>query len=139
MKWLVLITLCLTANPVLSETVVPSRTIRANAIITETDVKLAAVEMPSGYSRLSDVVGQESRVVLYAGRPILFDDIGPPAIITRNQIVEVRYMASGLSITAEGRALERGAIGDRIRVMNLVSRTTIFGQVLEDGSIRVRK
>jgi len=139
MKHLTLISAILLATSALSDTVVPSRTIRANAIISETDVMLAATQTPNGYARLSDVVGQEARIVLFAGRPILFDDIGPPAIVTRNQIVEVRYEASGLSIAAEGRAMERGAVGDRIRVMNLASRTTIFGQVLEDGSIRVRK
>ncbi len=139
MKILILFSLLLTSLPALADVVVPSRTIRANAIISETDVTLASTEIPNGYARLSDVIGQESRIVLYAGRPILFDDIGPPAIVTRNQIVEVRYTASGLSISAEGRALERGAIGDRIRVMNLASRMTIFGQIHEDGSIRVRK
>lgn len=139
MKILVLFSLLLTSLPALADVVVPSRTIRANAIISETDVTLASTEIPNGYARLSDVIGQESRIVLYAGRPILLDDIGPPAIVTRNQIVEVRYTASGLSISAEGRALERGAIGDRIRVMNLASRMTIFGQIHEDGSIRVRK
>lgn len=139
MGYLALIALMLSATASFADAVVPSRTIRANAIITETDVTLAAVETSNGYARLSDVVGQESRVVLFAGRPILFDDIGPPALVARNQIVEVRYVASGLSILAEGRALERGAVGDRIRIMNLSSRTTIIGQVIEDGSIRVRK
>ena len=65
-------------------------------------------------------------------------DIGPPAIITRNQIVGLRYYANGINISTEGRALERGAVGDRIRVMNLGSRATIFGQVLNDGTIQVR-
>ncbi|WP_299026897.1 flagellar basal body P-ring formation chaperone FlgA [uncultured Sulfitobacter sp.] len=126
------------AFPVFADIVVPARTIRPNQIILETDVTVAAGDLASGYARLSDVIGQEARVALYAGRPILFGDIGPPAVITRNQIVGLRYLAGGISITTEGRALERGAIGDRIRVMNLGSRATIFGQILEDGTIQVR-
>lgn len=131
--------LILLALPASADTVVPARTIRANAIITETDVTLVTSAKPHGYGRLSDVVGQEARVVLYPGWPILADDIGPPAIITRNQVVRVRFFGSGLSIVTEGRALERGAIGDRIRIMNLSSRATLFGQVQEDGTVQVKQ
>lgn len=122
-----------------AETVVPSRTIRANAIIQATDIVLADLQMPNGFARLVDVVGQEARVVLYAGRPILVDDVGPPSVVTRNQVVPIRFEGNGITITTEGRALERGAVGDRIRLMNLASRATLFGQIMPDGTITVRK
>ncbi len=127
------------AVPAQAETVTATRTIRANAIITDTDVVLSAVAVPNGYQRLADVVGQEARVVLYPGRPVLLDDIGPPALITRNQIVQVHFRGNGLEIVTEGRALERGAIGDLLRIMNLSSRATLFGQVQKDGTILVRQ
>lgn len=129
--------LCVLALPAVAESVVPTRTIRANAIITETDVTLNAIVNPSAFSRALDVVGQEARTTLYAGRPILFDDVGPPAVIDRNQIVTLRYFGSGLMIITEGRSLQRGGIGDRIRIMNLDSRATLFGQVQSDGTVRV--
>ncbi len=136
MIWRLLL-LGLMSAPVAADTVMATRSIRAHAIIAETDVVLSAAKMPNGYVRISDVVGQEARVVLYAGRPILLDDIGPPAIVTRNQIVRVLFQGSGLSISTEGRALERGAVGDRVRIMNLSSRATVFGQVQQDGSVQV--
>lgn len=120
-----------------AESVVPTRTIRATAIIEETDVTLHATKNPNAFTHIMDVVGQEARTTLYAGRPILFDDVGPPAVIARNQIVTLRYQTSGLMIVTEGRSLQRGGIGDRIRIMNLDSRTTLFGQVQADGSVRV--
>ena len=125
------------AFPVFADTVVPARTIRPHQIITEMDVTFAAGDLISGFGRLSDVIGQEARVALYVGRPILVGDIGPPALIDRNQIVALRYASGGISISTEGRALERGAVGDRIRVMNLGSRATLFGQILEDGTVKV--
>lgn len=127
------------ASQAYADTIVPTRTIRANAIITETDIKLADGITEQGYSRAIDVIGQEARIVLYPGRPILFDDIGPPAIVMRNQLVRVLYFGNGISIATEGRALERGAIGDRVRFMNLSSRAALFGQVQEDGSIQVKQ
>ena len=137
--YLKLIILLFMAHPAYGDIVAPARTIRANAIITETDLTLVQSTLAQGFTRIIDVVGQEARVVLYPGRPILIDDIGPPAIVTRNQVVQVQYLGNGLSIFTEGRALERGAIGDLVRIMNLSSRATLFGQVQEDGSVQVKQ
>ncbi|MCX7565783.1 flagellar basal body P-ring formation chaperone FlgA [Sulfitobacter sp. F26169L] len=138
MRTFAIISAAVICFPVFADTVVPARTIRPNQIITEMDVTFAAGDLATGFARLADVIGQEARVALYQGRPILQGDIGPPAIVVRNQIVGLRYHANGINISTEGRALARGAIGDRIRVMNLGSRAIIFGQVLGDGTISVR-
>lgn len=136
-RFLHIFSLCLLSLPALADSVVPTRTIRANAIIEEADVTLHAIVNPNAYTRSMDVVGQEARTTLYAGRPILFDDVGPPAVVDRNQIVTLRYTTAGLMIITEGRSLQRGGIGDRIRIMNLDSRATLFGQVQSDGTVRV--
>ncbi|APX13285.1 flagella basal body P-ring formation protein FlgA [Tateyamaria omphalii] len=137
MRWIGI--LCLTASVASADMVTPTRTLRPGTVITSADLALLDVVQPGVFDRLLDVVGQEARIALYAGRPIPFDAIGPPAIINRNQIVPLFFNTSGLSITTEGRALERGGIGDRVRVMNLSSRATLFGFVQEDGSIKVTR
>jgi flagella basal body P-ring formation protein FlgA len=131
--------LLLIGNAAVAETVVPTRTIRANAIIAETDVGLAVGDTPNGFAYVTDVIGQEARITLYPGRAIRIDDIGPPALIDRNQIVLIRFETAGLLISTEGRSLQRGGVGDRIRIMNLSSRNTLFGQIEPDGSVRVLK
>ncbi|MEM6939022.1 MAG: flagellar basal body P-ring formation chaperone FlgA [Pseudomonadota bacterium] len=136
MRALIILAL-LIGSTVWADTVVPTRTIRANAVISEKDVMLrAGLDVTSGL-RMEDVLGQEARVVLYPGRPIRADDIGPPAVVQRNQTVRVHFNANGVQISTEGRALERGGVGDLVRVMNLSSRATLFGQVRGDGSIQV--
>lgn len=127
----------LCANLAIAETVVPVRTIRADAIITELDVQLKPGAISGSFESALDVIGQEARTTLYAGRPIRFDDVGPPALVTRNQVVSLKFKSSGLIISTEGRSLERGAVGDVVRVMNLNSRATLFGQVRKDGSVQV--
>ena len=47
------------------------------------------------------------------------------------------YMRGPLRIVTEGRALDRAAVGQPVRVMNLASRQTVSGTVAEDGSIEV--
>ncbi|MEP2892054.1 flagellar basal body P-ring formation chaperone FlgA [Tateyamaria sp.] len=122
-----------------ADVVTPTRTLRPGSLITVEDLSVKSGEQVGMFDRVSDVAGQEARVALYAGRAIPFAAIGPPALINRNQIVSVHFQTSGLRISTEGRALERGGIGDRVRVMNLNSRATLFGFVQADGSIEVKQ
>ncbi|MGH1369707.1 MAG: flagellar basal body P-ring formation chaperone FlgA [Maritimibacter sp.] len=127
----------LLALPADADTVVAARNLRSQSIITAQDVKVIPDDVPGSYIALEEVLGQEARVVLYAGRPIRIEDVGPPAIVDRNQIVTVLFHTGALQIAAEGRSLSRGGIGDRVRIMNLSSRQIITGFVREDGQIVV--
>ena len=126
-----------TASAAVSETVVAARNIRANVVIAAKDLKLVSSDLANGFGSIDDVVGQETRVVLYAGRPVMVNDIGPPALVERNQIVTLAYVAGPLTILADGRSLGRAGVGDRVRVLNLSSRTTVTGSVEADGTISV--
>ncbi len=137
MRLLTLI-LCLTPMPSLAEIVVPTRTIRAKEVIVSSDLEIKTTEVNGAVRRPEDLIGQEARVALYPGRPIRPADVGPPAIVDRNDLVTLVFDHVALSITAEGRALGRGAAGERIRVMNLASRTTVTGVIRPDGQIEVK-
>lgn len=135
MRYLALILGLCAALPAMAETVVATRTIRAQEIIGPDAVRLDA-KGNTGVT-LDDIIGMEARVALYPGRPILTAHVVPPALIARNQIVELVFEGDGLRITSEGRALDRGAVGERIRVMNLSSHVNLFGTVSRDGSVHV--
>ncbi|WP_170786410.1 flagellar basal body P-ring formation chaperone FlgA [Ruegeria lacuscaerulensis] len=122
----------------MADIVVPTRTIRAKEIIAAADLATKEQDIPGAISNPDVLVGQEARVALYPGRPIRAGDFGPPAIVDRNDLVVLIFDRQPLSITAEGRALGRGAVGDRIRVMNLSSRTTVTGFIRTDGQIEVK-
>jgi flagella basal body P-ring formation protein FlgA len=133
-----LLTLALAGPSVaLADIVVPTRTIRAKEIIAPTDLVTKEQDVPGAIATPDILVGQEARVALYPGRPIRTGDFGPPALVDRNDLVVLVFDRQPLSITAEGRALGRGAVGDRIRVMNLSSRTTVTGLIRLDGQIEV--
>ena len=134
-RWLLVF--LLGAQVVAADVVTPTRTLRPGTLITLQDLTIRDGLQVGAFDRITDVAGQEARVALYAGRPIPFEAIGPPAIVNRNQIVPLSYHAAGLSLTTVGRAMERGGVGDRIRIMNLQSRATLFGLVQADGTIRV--
>jgi len=136
MRFLLFLAFCV-AGPTFADSVIATRMIRAQTILSATDMTLVAAEIPGAMTELSTAVGQEAKVALYPGRAIRASDIGSPAIIERNQIIPLTYFAGGLRIAADGRALARGGIGDLIRVMNLSSRNTVFGRVIADGTVQV--
>lgn len=135
MRWILIF--LLGAQMVAADVVTPTRTLRPGTLITSQDLTIRDGLQLGAFDRISDVAGQEARIALYAGRPIPFEAIGPPAIVNRNQIVALSFSTAGISITTEGRAMERGGVGDRIRIMNLQSRATLFGLVQVDGTIKV--
>jgi flagella basal body P-ring formation protein FlgA len=127
----------LAAQPVLAESLVASRTIRAQVVVGPEDVTLVAAEIPGALGDPALVIGQETRVAIYAGKPIRAADLGPPTLVDRNQVVPLIYLSGGLAIATEGRALARGGEGDVIRIMNLTSRSTVSGRVGQDGAVYV--
>lgn len=133
------LTLCLALLPGVAtgESLVALRTLSAGAILAPGDIGLSERAIAGALADPADAIGREARIVLYAGRPIRPQDIGPPAIIDRNQAVSLVYRHGPLTIVADGRALARGGVGDVLRVMNLESRTTVSGIVTEAGAVLI--
>ncbi len=127
----------LAAQPALAASVAPVRAIRAQTMIAASDLTLADEDVPGAVETIEAAAGLEARVTLYPGRPILVSQVGPPAIVERNQLVRMVFLRGPLAISAEGRALDRGGAGDRVRVMNLGSKQVVTGAVASDGSVEV--
>ena len=123
--------------PAQADSLLAARNIRPEAILTQADIQIVPETIAGAADHPDLALGMEARVAIYAGRPIRPEDLGPPALVDRNQIVLLHYITGALTIQVEGRMLDRGGFGDVVRVMNLSSRTTIFGTVAADGSIRV--
>ena len=132
-----LIVLALCPQAVLADILVPVRTIPAETVIGADDVILRDMDVAGGLTNAQDVIGMEARIALFAGRPIRAEDLAEPAVVRRNDVVQLIYETAGLSIKTEGRALDRASPGDQIRVMNLASRTTVSAMVDEFGIAHV--
>lgn len=124
-------------TPALAETVVATRTIRARELIAASDLRVDPAIIPGTLSDPATAVGSEARYTIYAGRPVRQSDLSVAAVIQRNELVMLIYRNGALQIQTDARSLGRGAIGDRVRVMNLASRTTVTGTVIAPGQISV--
>lgn len=123
---------CLTTTAS-AETLVAARTLPAQTIIGPSDLLLRDINIAGSESDPLLFIGMETRVALYAGRPVRAADVGPPSIVDRNQIIGLIYEQNGLRISTEGRALARAGPGDVIRVMNLTSRNTVRARINDHG------
>ena len=121
----------------MADSVVATRTIRAQSVIAAQDVAMVPADITGALTATEAAVGLEAKVTLFAGRPVRAADLAAPALIQRNQVVPLVYQVAGLTIRTDGRALERGGAGAVIKVMNLASHLTVQGAISADGSVRV--
>ena len=120
-----------------ADAVLAAMTIRSGTILTAEHLSLSEMTLPGAATDPKALIGMEARVNLYANRPIRPVDVGRPTLVERNAIVPLVFNAGGLLITTEGRALGAAGVGETLRVMNLASRSTVFGTVTSDGSVIV--
>jgi flagella basal body P-ring formation protein FlgA len=120
-----------------AEVLVAKRTIPANTIVSLDDIQTRDMDTPGAIVDPAEIVGMETRRALFSGRPILTSDIGVPAVVERNQIVQLVFNRGGLVIATDGRAMDRAGPGDMIRVMNLTSRTTVTARIDVSGVAHV--
>lgn len=135
MRWLALL-FFLHPAMVLGEGVYAARTLPSGTILQDEDISLDRDDLSEEVLR--SMLGQQTRVTIYEGRPISAAHLTAPHIVTRNQIVVLAYETALMRIETEGRALEAGQEGQIIRVMNLTSRTTVSGRVTSDGTVIVQ-
>jgi len=125
------------ATPVLADTLVAATTIRGSATIEPEDVAIRPEITPGTLRSPAEAIGMEARVNLYPGRPIRPGDLRPPAVIDRNDVVTLQYTKSGILIVTEGRALDRAAEGEVLRILNLASRVTVTAVAVGPGRAEV--
>ena len=112
-----------------SQAVVANEVIRAGEVIT-----LDMVSSENGTMALdSPVIGRETRRTVYGGQPISMENTRSPRLVTRNDVVTIKYIKGGLEITTTGRAMEEGGLNDTVSVLNLSSRKLVSGTVQKEG------
>lgn len=79
------------------------------------------------------VIGREVRRTIYAGQEVSMDNTQPARLVSRNQLVTIKYIRGGLEISMTGRAMGEAAANQDVSVLNLQSRQMIHGVVQKDG------
>jgi len=135
--------LMLAAGPAFAATVrivVPAHDISRGDTIGENDLTYAMVDgaaLMSGVpTRMDEVKGMQARRMLAAGQPFRGDDVRRPIVITKGQTVTMEFDAPGVQLTAMGRAMSEGGVGDTVTVQNPASYRMISAVVAAPGTVR---
>ena len=137
-----LVAVLLIASPAGAATVrivVPAHDIIRGDVIGETDLTYATVDgnaLMSGVpTKMEEVKGMQARRVLSAGQPFRSDDLRRPIVITKGQSVTMQFSAPGVELTATGRAMSEGGIGDMVTIQNPASFRMIAATVIAPGVV----
>jgi flagella basal body P-ring formation protein FlgA len=112
----------------------------AGSVVHAEDAHIARVHTTSvrgeAAHRLGDAIGMQLKQPLAAGQPFALSELMKPAMVQKGADVLIELNSPGITLTAQGQALESGAIGEHIRVLNPTSRAVIAAEVI--GPSRVR-
>ncbi len=121
--------------PVLRRTIAAGETIRAN------DIEMAQVREDAArrdlISNPDKLVGLTARQRLREREPVREIDVRPATLVARNGNVTIVLQFGNMSLTAQGRAVEDGAKGDTIRVLNTTSNRQVEGIVVAPDTVSV--
>ncbi len=84
-----------------------------------------------------DAVGLSAKRPLRAGLILRRGDLIRADLVTRNESVTIVYEAPGIFLTIRGKALEAGAAGDLVNVLNIQSNRTVQATVAGPGRVVV--
>ncbi len=108
---------------------VPNRNIAVNEILGRGDIE--EIKVPR--ERLAadaiidptQIVNKSARHALRAGQPLRASDIEEPLLVHKGDLVSVELRTPTMELSAQGKALEDGALGTSVRVVNTQSNRTI--------------
>ena len=85
-----------------------------------------------------DLIDMTPKRTVSAGKPVLLNDLVPPQMVTRGDAVTLIVEVGAMVLTAKGKALQGGAIGDTVRVANSDSNKNLQGTVTAHREITIR-
>jgi len=83
-------------------------------------------------------IGMQLRRPMRAGTPLRAADIVKPDLVVRDQAVTIIYQVPGLYLTSRGKAIESGAEGDSVSVLNVQTKRTLTGVVTGRGQVTIQ-
>jgi flagella basal body P-ring formation protein FlgA len=116
-----------------AETMMLARPLGRGEIIRRSDIVVERrPKAEAGSDSISDAeaaVGLSVRKTMRAGQILRQADLMRPELVQRNETVTLVFEVPGVTLTLRGKALESGAQGDLISVLNVQSKRNVQGTV----------
>ncbi|MBO6503810.1 MAG: flagellar basal body P-ring formation protein FlgA [Kordiimonadaceae bacterium] len=121
--------------PVFNRSVMPGEVIKLSDL---TWTKFPAKRLTArAVLNSADLVGMTVKRPARTDKPITTADIVAPIAIAKGDAVTMMVRSKAMILTAAGKALENGGIGDTIRVLNPKSRQTVDAKIIRSGQVEI--
>jgi flagella basal body P-ring formation protein FlgA len=123
------------------EAVVPTHEIAQGQLIKVSDLAVErrpkASSTPTTLTTIEQAQGLSTKHALRAGQVIRQADVAKPELVGRGETVTIVFQVPGILLTILGKAVEPGALGDVINVVNVQSKHTLQATVIGPGRVSV--
>lgn len=125
----------ITDVPVLTRDIAPGDVVQARDIQW---IKLPSDRVSNNtITTQAGLVGMSPRYPVRSGEPLRMSDVQPPVVIVKGATVDMNYISGALTLLARGRALQSGAVGDTIDIVNPRSNRTVQGVIEGPNTVRI--
>jgi len=117
-----------------------TRSLRIGEVVKASDVTIGRrpkSELRGDGIGPDQVIGMAAKTALRSGQALRIDDLVKPQIVQRNEAVTIYYAVPGIMLTVRGKAVEGGAVGDVIGVLNIQSNRTVQATVIGPGRVTI--
>jgi flagella basal body P-ring formation protein FlgA len=125
----------------MQELAVPVHRLMPGTVIAAGDlhvVRVRASRLPGDpVRRAEQAIGLALRHPAMPGQPVMLADLGPPVLVQKGEAVAMSLDEPGLALNGQGQALDPGAMGEHIRVLNRYTRAVLEAEVTGTGAVRV--
>ncbi len=116
--------------------------VRRGDVLREDDltlVRLPRTKVPAGaVFDVAEIAGLQAKTGVRANMPLTRQNFQHPILVNRNDKVTVTFEMPGMKLTSRAQALDDGAKGDVIDVMNLQSRRIVPAIIVSRGQVRAQ-
>jgi flagellar basal body P-ring formation protein FlgA len=123
------------------DAVVPIREIAQGQVIKASDVGIErrpkSSSTPTTLTTIEQAQGLSTKHALRAGQVIRQADVAKPELVGRGETVTIVFQVPGILLTILGKAVDPGALGDVISVVNAQSKHTLQATVIGPGRVSV--
>jgi flagella basal body P-ring formation protein FlgA len=123
------------------EVLCTTRRIKRHTILAENDIRVIRRNIsmldPDFIKSTKMAVGFRLKYSIRAGAVLFSHQLEAPPLVKRGDMVTIQAKSDKIRVTVPGEVRNPGAMGELVRVKNLMSRKEILAKVLDSGTVEV--
>jgi flagella basal body P-ring formation protein FlgA len=120
---------------------VPKRLISAGDVIAAEDLEWQPVHLTrlsaNSLTDAEQLVGRMAKRPLKVGQILRQSDVAVSPIVRKNDLIRLVVKTGQMTLSVQGKALQDGALGQTVRVVNVNSNRQLSGTVIDAGTVAI--